>query len=130
MKLQKWTLAFISIGTVIGALIGITIIYSTTGNFNISSLLGFITAALILIVINVIKVFVKKDNTPETDERIKKNVMLYYLYSSTIFIVVLFLGLAVLSFLNFEIVEITYLWIIMIAYLLISGIGGFIVIRR
>lgn len=128
--LQKWNLAFIAVCTVLGSIIGLTIIYLTTGKFNVSSLLGFLTGATILLVINIIKVLIKKDETPETDERIKKNLMIYLLYSSHIFIGLLFLALTLISFLGFETVSLTYLWIIIIAYLWISGIGGFIVSRR
>src|SRR5690625_4860584 len=128
--LQKWNLAFSAICGVLGAFIGLTIIYTTTGKFDISLVLGVLAGATIIIVINFIKVLIKKDETPETDERIKKNLIIYLLYSSHIFIGLLFLALTLISFLGFETVSLTYLWIIIIAYLWISGIGGFIVSRR
>jgi|SRR5699024_7599659 len=128
--LQTWNLAFMAICGIFGTLIGIAIIYFTTGKFDISILLGALTAATIFIVINIVKEFKKKDNLPETDERIRKNIMKYFLISSHIFIGVLFVALGVITFLGVESVSLTYLWIIIIAYLWVSGIGGFIASRR
>lgn len=59
-KLQKWDLAFIAVFIVLGSTIGLTIIYVITGEFNLSSLLGFLTGATILIIINIIKVLINK----------------------------------------------------------------------
>lgn len=128
--LQQWNLAFMALFGIFGTLIGMTIIYFTTGKFDISLLLGALTGATIFIVINIVKVLIKKDKLPETDERIRKNIMKYLLYSSHIFIGVLFLTLTLVTFLGFESISLTYLWIIIIVYLWISGIGGFIVSRR
>lgn len=47
--------------------------------------LGGLSAAVILIIINVIKVQHKKDKTPEIDERTRKNITTFYAYSSHIF---------------------------------------------
>src|SRR5699024_3516181 len=77
--LQTWNLAFMAICGIFGTLIGIAIIYFTTGKFDISILLGALTAATIFIVINIVKEFKKKDNLPETDERIRKNIMKYFI---------------------------------------------------
>lgn len=129
-KLQKWNLTFMAVCGMLGAMIGLIIIYAITGEFNFSSLLGFLTAAAILIIINVIKVLVKKDNTPETDERTRKNMLKFLLYASHIFIGTLFIALGIITILGIESISITYLWIIIIAYLWFSGIGGFIVSRK
>ncbi|AIF42937.1 hypothetical protein [Virgibacillus sp. SK37] len=129
-ELQKWNLAFMAVCIMFGAIIGLIIIYVITGEFNFSSLLGFITGATILFIINVIKVLVKNDNTPETDERTRKNMLKFLLYASNIFIGVLFITLGIITILGMESISITYLWIIIIAYLWFSGIGGFIVSRK
>ncbi|AIF42906.1 hypothetical protein [Virgibacillus sp. SK37] len=129
-ELQKWNLAFMAVCIMFGAIIGLIIIYAITGEFNFSSLLGFITGATILFIINVIKVLVKNDNTPETDERTRKNMLKFLLYASNIFIGVLFITLGIITILGMESISITYLWIIIIAYLWFSGIGGFIVSRK
>ncbi|MEC2159229.1 hypothetical protein [Virgibacillus halodenitrificans] len=129
-ELQRWNLAFMAVCIMFGAIIGLIIIYAITGEFNFSSLLGFITGATILFIINVIKVLVKNDNTPETDERTRKNMLKFLLYASNIFIGVLFITLGIITILGMESISITYLWIIIIAYLWFSGIGGFIVSRK
>lgn len=129
-KLQTWNLAFMALSGILGTFIGMTIIYFTTGKFDISLLLGALTAATIIIIVNIVKVLVKKNNLPETDERVQDNLKKYLLYSSHSFIGILFVALAVITFLGFETVSLTYLWIIVIVYLWVSGIGGFIVSRR
>lgn len=129
-SLQQWNLALIALGGILGTFIGLTIIYLTTGKFDISLLLGALTAATIIIIINIVKVLIKKDNLPETDERIQENMRNYLLYSSHIFIAGLFLALIILTFLGFESISLTYLWITIIGYLWLIGLGGFIVSRR
>lgn len=129
-KLQTWNLAFMALSGILGTFIGMTIIYFTTGKFDISLLLGALTAATIIIIVNIVKVLVKKNNLPETDERVQDNLKKYLLYSSHIFIGILFVGLTVITFLGFETVSLTYLWMIIIVYLWVSGVGGFIASRR
>lgn len=129
-KLQKWNLAFSAICGMAGAIIGLIIFYIVKGEFNFSSLLGFLTASAILIIINVIKVLLKKDKTPETDERTIRNMRKYFLYTSHIFIGMLFIALGVITLIGIESISITSLWIIIIAYLWFNGIGGIIVSRR
>src|SRR5699024_9334034 len=110
-KLQTWNLAFSALFGIIGMLIGITIIYFTTGKFDLSLLLGGLTGATILIMINLIKVLMKKDNLPETDERVQKNVKSYLFFSSHIFIGLLFVALTIITLLGFKSISLTYLWI-------------------
>lgn len=129
-KLQTWNLAFSALFGIIGMLIGITIIYFTTGKFDLSLLLGGLIGATILIMINLIKVLMKKDNLPETDERVQKNVKSYLFFSSHIFIGLLFVALTIITFLGFKSISLTYLWITIIAYLWVSGVGGLIASRR
>jgi len=129
-KLQKWNLALSALGGILGTFIGLTIIYLTTGKFDLSLLLGALTAVTIIIIINMVKVLIKKDKLPETDERIQENMRNYLLYSSHIFIAGLFLTLTILTFLGFESISLTYLWITIIGYLWLIGLGGFIVSRR
>src|SRR5699024_549368 len=129
-KLQEWNLALSALGGILGTFIGLTIIYLTTGKFDLSLLLGALTAVTIIIIINMVKVLIKKDKLPETDERIQENMRNYLLYSSHIFIAGLFLTLTILTFLGFESISLTYLWITIIGYLWLIGLGGFIVSRR
>src|SRR5690625_3088421 len=96
-KLATWNLAFIALYGIFGTLIGMIIIYFTTGKFDISLLLGALTGTTILIIINIVKVLIKKDNLPETDERIRENIMKYLLFLSHIFIGVLFVALGVIT---------------------------------
>ncbi|SHG71297.1 hypothetical protein [Ornithinibacillus halophilus] len=129
-KIQKWNLAFMAVCTMVGVLLGLTLIYIVKGQFNFSVLLGALTASAILIIINVIKVHLKKDRTPETDERTVKNLLKFYVYSSHIFLGLLFVALGIITLVGIENISITYLWILIIAYLWISGIGALVVSRR
>ncbi|MEO4052282.1 hypothetical protein [Solibacillus sp. CAU 1738] len=130
MQIQKWNLAFVAVSTVIGGLLGQTIIYSIKGEFSFSVILGFLTGATILIVINIIKIYLKKDKTPDIDERTRNNVLNFLVFSSNIFLGLLFVALSIISIIGMESIAIKNLWIIMIAYLWIIGIGAFIVRRR
>lgn len=129
-KWQNWNLAFATLGAMGGALIAQIIMYFVNREFNLSALLGILSGGGILIIINIVYVFSKKDNTPEIDERIRNNMFKFLFYVSHIFIAFLFIGLTIISFLGVDNIPLSYLWIIIIAYLLISGIGGMIVSRR
>lgn len=129
-KIQKWNLALSALGGILGAFIGMTIIYLTTGKFDLSLLLGVLTGASMIIIINIVKIRMKKDKLPESDERIQQNMRNYLLYASHIFIAGLFLALAIFTFLGFESISLTYLWIPMIAYLCLIGFGGLLLSRR
>lgn len=72
--LGKWAPYFIITCTFIGILLGSFLIYIFQGEFPYQVLIGGLLATLILIVIEVIKQKRKKDNVPEADERVIRNV--------------------------------------------------------
>ncbi|WP_200411309.1 hypothetical protein [Virgibacillus salexigens] len=125
-KYQKWMLTYAAIGV----LVGTTITQLINGDLNLSGLLGTLTAALILFAIDIIRIRKKKDKTPDFDERTISNMQKFYLYSSNIFMVVIFLSLAVITAMGIEQITISYIWIFVFSYFSISGIGALIVSKR
>jgi len=128
--MEKWNLTFRAINMLVGVILGLTIVYIIKEEFDLNVLLGAITGIVILIVINVIKIWLKRDRTPDTDERIQKNMLTFHLFSSHIFIGILFVALCISMFIGIKYISTIYLWIIIIAYICFSGIGAFIVSRR
>lgn len=60
-KMQKWYLAILSAVYIVGSLLGVFIAYIIKGKFNYYVFLGSLAGALILIIINIVIVFLKKD---------------------------------------------------------------------
>lgn len=128
--MKKWNLMVRAISIFVGVMLSFTLIYIVQKELNWNILLGASTAVFLLIVINVIKNALKKDLTPDTDERTVQNVLRFFSFSSHILLGILFTALSVISFMGMESVSISYLWIILIGYLWFVGIGAFIVSRR
>lgn len=125
-RMHKWFLTFGGVGAFVGIGIGNLI----SGGLDAAVLLGGFTAFLIMFTIDLIRMRMKKDKTPDIDERTQHNLTKYYAISANIFIALLFISLAVGSFLGTESVGLTYLVIPFIAYLFVSGIGALVVIRK
>jgi len=62
-KFQKWNLAFAGLAAIIGALVALLIMQFTNAELNLGSLLIIIALAIVLIIINIVKVNSKKDKT-------------------------------------------------------------------
>lgn len=129
-KINKWSLSFRVIYVLIGALVGMLIYYLVKGKFDMSLFLGVLAGIAILIIFNVIKVLRKKDRVPEADERTVNNLLKFFTFLSNIYILVLFGSLGIITLIEIETIPITYLWLVLIAYLLISSIGSLIISRR
>lgn len=129
-KTRKWTLAYGGIGVMLGIILGQIPGYITSGDFSTAPILGGLPVAITLVIINVIKVHRKKDKTPELDERTVNNMLKFYTYSSHVFLGLLFVLLAIISFMDIKSVPTTYLWILIFAYMCVSGIGALIVKRQ
>ncbi|MCM3741497.1 hypothetical protein M3210_14580 [Oceanobacillus luteolus] len=125
-RISKWILTF----GAIGALIGMTLGQLITGTLNLSGLLGSLSGVLLFFIIDLIRNRMKKDNTPDIDERTRYNMIRYYVYASNIFIGVAFLLLAIVTFVGMEQVSVYYLWIMIFVYFIISGIGAVVVSRK
>ena len=123
-KYSKWTLTIAAGGGIIGVLLAQLI------NFNFSALLGGLTAGVILILINIIIVMRKSDNTPEYDERVINNIKNYYFYASLVFIGTAFILLSVLMMMEIEMIAVTTIFIAFFIYFAITGLGAIIVRRR
>lgn len=126
--LEKWSPFFIIACTFIGGVLGSFLAYFFQGEFPYDVLTGSLAATIILTVIQVIKR--KKDNLPEADERVIRNVFRFFAYASHITLAILFVALTVLTLLGNESISILYLWIFFFAYIWIVGIGGFFIKRR
>ncbi len=59
-KIQKWFLAFLGGVNIVGSILGVSIFYIINGEFNVGVILGSLTGALVLLLINAAVVFVKK----------------------------------------------------------------------
>ncbi|WP_440896614.1 hypothetical protein ACS127_00985 [Amphibacillus sp. Q70] len=129
-KYSKWTLAVSAIFIFIGSLLGQIIIYFIKGEFNYSAILGSLAGALPIILINALYVYFKKDQTPEVDERIRNNMIKYMAFSSQIIFLILMIVLAAVSVMGMTSIPISSLWIIILAYMMIIGIGSLIVKTR
>ncbi|MFD1606133.1 hypothetical protein [Oceanobacillus luteolus] len=125
-RISKWILTF----GAIGALIGMTLGQLITGTLNLSGLLGSLSGVLLFFIIDLIRNRMKKDNTPDIDERTRYNMIRYYVYASNIFIGVAFLLLAIVTFVGMEQVSVYYLWIMIFVYFIVSGIGAVVVSRK
>jgi len=125
----KWTLAIGGVTVFLGMLLGqfIKVFIGRDDAFAIEALLGVLPVSLILIVINIIQVKRKKDNTPEMDERIMKNILKFQTFASQIFIGFLFASLIIITYLNVESVPISILWTIILIYMCLYGIGTLVV---
>ena len=63
-KIQKWILAFMAVWVMLVSILVQTFIYIITGQFDFSALLGVLTGAAILIIINIAIVHLIKDKAP------------------------------------------------------------------
>ena len=129
-KLTKWNMTFQAMCILLGAIVGLTLFYVVKGDFNISVLFGFFVGAILLTTMNFIKVRIKKDATPDVDERIMNNMLKYFSMLSYLLIGLSIIGLTIATLSGIEQISISLLWIPLIIYLSLSGFGAFIVSRR
>lgn len=128
MMKGNWTLATGGVAVFLGVLIAQLLKTIIGGEaFSTALLVGVLPVSIILIVINIIQVKRKKDNTPDMDERTMENIRKFQNLTAQIFIGLLFLSLIVISFLNVESVPTSLLWIIILIYMCLYGIGTLIV---
>ncbi|TFE00557.1 hypothetical protein [Jeotgalibacillus salarius] len=125
-KLQKWGFTIAAMGGLGGMILG-TLIFSGA---DWSAILGALTAFIIIFVINLLYVRSKNDQTPEVDERIVHNMRKYYAIIANVFLGILFLALSALTYMGHEQISLLYLWIFVVSYMFVSGIGALIVSRR
>lgn len=125
-KFQRWILTFGAIGAVIGSLIG----QFFREKFDFASFLGALTAALLLISIDIVKNWRKKDTTPEFDERTTNNMIKFYAYASNGFILLSLFIFSILSFKGIESVSVIYILVILFIYFSLSGTTAIIISRR
>ena len=125
-KYQQWNITIASTGGLIGMLLGT---FFTKG-LDWSAILGALTGFAVIFLINLFYVRSKKDKTPEVDERTINNMRKYYAIIANVFLGALFLVLAAVTYMGHDQISISYLWMFVIAYMLISGIGALIVSRR
>lgn len=128
--LEKWTPFFIIACTLMGAVLGSFLFYFFMGEFPYEVLVGGVIAAIVLTVIEMIKRGRKKDNVPEADERVIRNVFRFFAYTSHIFLAILFIALSIFTLLGSESISIFYLWIFAFSYIWIAGIGALIIKRK
>lgn len=128
--LEKWTPFFIITCTFMGVALGSFLIYFFQGEIPYEILTGGSIVAVIFTIIEVIKQKRRKDNLPEADERIIRNVFRFFAYASHISLAILFIALGTFTLLGNESISIFYLWIFFFSYIWIVGIGALIIKRR
>lgn len=128
--ITKWSTYFIISCTLIGAILGSFLIYYFQGEFPYEVLNGGLIATIILTAIEVIKQKRKKNNLPEVDERVVRNIFRFFTYLSHIFLGLLFITLGMFTLLGIESISIFYLWLFFISYIWIAGIGSLIIMRK
>lgn len=125
-KFNKWILSF----GAIGALIGISIGQLVSGSFDVSNMLGALTAVIVLVTIDMIRNWRKRDATPEFDERTTNNVLKFYAYAANGFILLSLLILSFLSLIGIETVSVLYVLVALFAFFSLSGASAFIISKR
>lgn len=123
-KYSKWTLSFGAIGGFVGVAI------AQFGDFSAAALLGGLSGALILVIINLIYVMNKSDTTPKFDERTTQNVLKFYAYASNAFILLSIMLLTFLLISGVEQLSLTITLIILFAYFSLSGTTALIISRK
>lgn len=123
-KYSKWTL---SIGA-LGGFVGISIHHLF--DFDLSGFLGGLTAAVLLVIVNLILVIRKSDKTPAIDERIVQNIRNYYFYVFLVFTGVALISFIILMILNIEVIPVTTLFMVFMMYFVLSGIGAILIGRK
>lgn len=128
--IERWALFFIIACTFMGAVLGSIFIYLFQGEFPYEVLTTGLVVAVVLTVIEVIKQKRKRDNLPDADERVIRNVFRFFAYVSHIFLAILFIALAAFTLLEKESISIFYLWLFFFSYIWVVGIGTLIIKRR
>ncbi|MFD1067799.1 hypothetical protein [Oceanobacillus locisalsi] len=121
---SQWTFSFGAFGAFIGTAI------SQIGNFNLGTLLGGFSAALLVFIINIIYVVKKSDKTPEFDERTIRNMRNVYFYTSNIFTVLLIIILGILLAADVSSIPTITVLLTVFGYFALTGIIALIVSRR
>ena len=80
-QLTKWVPYYLITCTFLGAVLGSFLIYYFQGEFPYEVLTAGLVATLFLTVIEVIKQKKKKNNIPDADERVIKNISRFFAYA-------------------------------------------------
>lgn len=125
-RIGKWKFTLAGAGGVLGMTVGQLI----AGKLSFAGVLGSLTAFFIFFIIDMVRNRKKKDNTPDIDERTRQNMTKYYAVIANVFLATAFLLLAIITYIGIEQISIMYLWLFITAYMMISGIGAFILMKR
>lgn len=124
-------ISFINIvGILVGALIGAGLVYYFQGQFPIEVLAGAAIAAILLIIYQIIKQSRKKNNIPEVDERVSHNMFRFLSICSHLAVLLLALCITGYTAIGRDAIPLLPLWIIILLYIWVSGIGLFVIKRR
>lgn len=123
-KFSKWTLSFGALGAVIGTMIG------QIGDFSLSAVLGALSGALLIVIINIMYVKKKSDETPEFDERTMKNMRTFYFYAAMTFLAFIFVASGILLALDISSISVLLLFLVSFGYFVISGIVALIISKK
>lgn len=113
---KKWMPFFIIAGTVVGFSLGSFLFYLFKGEFPYEVLVGSLAMAIVLAIVEILRQGRKKDNLPDADERVIRNIFNYFAYTSHIFLAVLFIGIAVLTLFENETISVFLLTDIVLSF--------------
>lgn len=128
--LEKWAPIFISCCVLFGILLGSLVLNYVQGEIPYEVVAGGVVTVIVLSIIQWLKTKFKKNNLPDADERVVKNVFRYTAFCSHIFLAIVFCILAVFTVLGQETEAIFYLWVVFFLYIWTVGIGTLILKRR
>jgi len=123
-KFSKWTLSFGALGAVIGMMIG------QIGDFSLSAVLGSLSGALLIVIINIIYIKKKSDETPEFDERTMKNMQTFYFYAAMTFLIIMFGASGILLALDVSSISVSLLFLVSFGYFVICGVIALIISKK
>lgn len=123
-KHSKWTLSYGAIGGVVGLTL------AQIDRLSFGAGLGIISGALVIIIISLIYVRKKSDQTPEFDERIINNIKKLYFYSNFVLIITLFILVGTLVIMDIEYISTLTLLLIIFIYAFITGIITMVISKR
>jgi len=127
MKIRKWHFAFFgTIGFLVMLLFNV-VTYMINGEFDFGALFATLSGLTIIVAINGIYVYFKRDKTPEVDERIRNNIIKYIAFASQIIFLLFMATLTIISFMGIKSIPIANLWGGILVYMFIIGIGSIIV---
>lgn len=129
-QFKKWTLAIIATYQFLLSIIIQIVLFFIRGEFNIGFVVGSFLANALGVIINIIYVQRKKDETPVIDTKVRNNMIKYIVFASQIVFLIFTVVLIIATLYGMETIPMIYLWIAMGINMGVISIGALIVLFR